>query len=81
MENKIGEKYLPIGTVVMLKGGEKKVMITGFYVVEQGKQDTVWDYGGCLYPEGLVASNQVVLFDHAQISEVLHMGLINDEEI
>ena len=23
-------KYLPIGTVVMLKGGKKRVMITGF---------------------------------------------------
>ena len=26
--NEIAEKYLPIGSVVLLKGGEKKIMIT-----------------------------------------------------
>ena len=34
----IGDKYLPIGTVVLLKGGTKSVMITGFCAVE-GKND------------------------------------------
>ena len=29
MEN-AGKKYLPIGTVVMIKCGSKRVMITGF---------------------------------------------------
>ena len=75
-----GEKYLPIGTVVMLKGGSKRVMITGFYVIEEGKEDTAWDYSGCLYPEGLLQSNEVCLFDHAQIKEVYHIGLIDEEE-
>ena len=27
------KKYLPIGTVVMLKGGKKRAMITGFCAV------------------------------------------------
>ena len=30
----IGEKYLPIGTVVMLKGGTKRVMISGFCAID-----------------------------------------------
>ncbi len=76
---KIGEKYLPIGTVVMLKGGSKRVMITGFCTREDGKKK-LWDYSGCLYPEGILESNQICLFDHKQIQEVYHVGLEEDEE-
>ena len=36
--NKIGEKYLPIGTVVMLKGASKRVMVTGFCAIKGNKQ-------------------------------------------
>ena len=74
------EKYLPIGTVVMLKGGTKRLMITGFYTVESGKANEAWDYSGCLYPEGLLASNQICLFDHSQIKEIYHKGLVDEEE-
>lgn len=77
---KIGEKYLPIGTVVMLKGGTKRVMIIGFCAVTKTNVDKLYDYSGCLYPEGLLSSEQVALFDHEQIEEVYHMGLANDEE-
>lgn len=77
---KIGEKYLPIGTVVMLKGGTKRVMIIGFCAVAKTNVDKLYDYSGCLYPEGLLSSEQVALFDHEQIEEVYHMGLANDEE-
>ena len=28
--NNVGEKFLPLGTVVMLKGASKRLMITGF---------------------------------------------------
>ena len=76
----IGEKYLPIGTVVMLKGGTKRVMIIGFCAVTKTNVDKLYDYSGCLYPEGLLSSEQVALFDHEQIEEVYHMGLANDEE-
>ena len=36
-------KYLPIGTVVMLKGGTKRVMITGFCVMQESDKEKVWD--------------------------------------
>ena len=76
----IEEKYLPIGTVVMLKGGKKRAMITGFCAISQDNQDKIYDYSGCLYPEGFISSNQTLLFDHEQIEKVYHMGLIDDEE-
>jgi len=78
--NEIGEKYLPIGTVVMLKEATKRLMITGFCSVEEDKQEKMWDYSGCMYPEGFLTSTQTALFDHEQIDEVFHMGLIDEEE-
>lgn len=80
MEEKIGEKFLPIGTVVLLKGATKRVMITGFCGVEEGKDDKMWDYSGCLYPEGFLSSDQTCLFDHDQIEKIYHMGLKDDDE-
>ena len=75
------EKYLPIGTVVLLKGGKKRAMITGFCSVAQENQDKIYDYSGCVYPEGYLSSNQVCLFDHDQIEKVYFEGFIDDEEI
>ncbi len=74
------QKYLPIGTVVMLKGGEKNVMITGFYAMEGNDEQTVWDYSGCLYPEGILVSGQAALFNHSQIEKIEYMGYIDEEE-
>ena len=78
MEKK--EKFLPIGTVVMLKNGSKRVMITGFCAVENGKKTKIWDYSGCIYPEGFLDSSKTCLFDHEQIEKIYHIGLEYDEE-
>lgn len=75
-----GEKYLPIGTVALLKGGTKRVMITGFCAAGKNKPDEIWDYSGCIYPEGIVSSNSVLLFDHSQITKIYHMGFVDEEE-
>ena len=74
------EKYLPIGTVVMLKGGKKTVMITGFCSISDNDKTKVFDYSGCLYPEGFLSSNQTLLFNHDQIDKVFYLGLSDDEE-
>lgn len=82
---KIPEKFLPIGTVVMLKGGTKRVMISGFCAYENAEEQEneerkVWDYSGCLYPEGFLSSTETCLFDHEQIDEIYHLGLSSDED-
>ena len=82
----IRKKYLPIGTVVLLKGGSKKIMIIGFKArvtdeTDEKNRNTVWDYSGCLYPEGLLSSDQILIFNHSQISKVYHLGYHNEEEI
>ena len=74
------EKYLPIGTVVMLKGGKKRAMITGFCSIADEDKSKIYDYSGCLYPEGVISSNQTLLFNHEQIDKIYHLGLADDEE-
>ena len=76
---------LPIGSVVLLKGGTKRVMVIGFapkVANTEGKNQKydIWDYSGCIYPEGLLSSDQILVFDHSQISEVFSVGYEDDEE-
>ena len=74
------EKFLPIGTVVLLKGGKKRAMITGFCYIAQENQEKIYDYSGCVYPEGYLSSNQVCLFDHDQIEKIFFVGFEDEEE-
>ena len=74
------EKFLPIGTVVMLKGGTKRLMVTGFCMYDKNNTQKMYDYCGCLYPEGMISSDQTALFDHEQIEKVYYVGLQDEEE-
>ena len=74
------EKFLPIGSVVLLNGGKKKIMITGFCSIAADDKTRVYDYSGCIYPEGYLNSNQICLFDHDQIEEIYFIGYENEEE-
>ena len=79
--NNVGEKYLPIGTVVMLKGGTKRVMITGFCSMAKDNADVMYDYSGCLYPEGILSANETAVFDHEQIDRVYNEAYTDEEEL
>ncbi len=80
MNGQIGEKYLPVGTVVLLQNGTKRVMINGFCTMDASNPNRIFDYSGVLFPEGSLSSDQTLLFDHNQIVRVDHMGLVDDEE-
>lgn len=73
-------KYLPIGTVVLLNGGSKKVMIIGFGCRDT-KTETIYDYSACMYPEGVITSNKTLLFNHSQIDKIFHFGMASDEDV
>ncbi len=73
-------KYLPIGSVVLLKGGTKKAMITGFCSVAEEDTRKMYDYTGCIYPEGFLDFDQICLFDHSQIEKVYHIGYVDEDE-
>ncbi len=74
------ERFLPIGSVVILSGGTKRAMITGYLSVDNKNTEKVYDYSGCMYPEGFLASNQTLLFNHDQIEKVFFKGFEDDEE-
>jgi hypothetical protein len=73
------KKYLPIGSVVVLQNGSKRVMIYGRKQIQVGTQ-TEWDYIGCLYPEGNISEEYMYLFNHDQIDNVFFMGYQDEEE-
>ena len=70
------KSYLPIGSVVLLKNATKKIMITGFYIESDNK---IYDYVGCLYPEGVVSSTKNLVFNEDQIDKIFFIGF-NDIE-
>ena len=73
------KEYLPLGSVVTLKEGEKKLMICG-RVQREVRSRTVYDYCACLYPEGMIDSRSVYLFDQEDIDRIYHIGLQDQEE-
>ncbi|NKE04771.1 DUF4176 domain-containing protein [Mesobacillus selenatarsenatis] len=73
-------KYLPIGSVVLLNGGSKRIMIYGRKQKELNS-DKVWDYIACLYPEGNLNEEYMYLFNHDQIEKVFFIGFQDEEEI
>ncbi len=77
------EKFLPIGTVVLLKGGEKKLMITSYLIFGPGEGTSrkVFDYGSCTYPEGVIDSSHAVGFNHSDIEKIVFLGHEDEDQI
>lgn len=71
-------KYLPIGSVVLLKNSNKRVMIVGLRQkqIDSGK---VWDFSGCLYPEGIINPDKLYLFNFDQIERLYFVGYQDGE--
>ena len=41
-----------------MKEAKKKVMITGYAVKSPESGEKLWDYIGCLWPEGMISSDK-----------------------
>lgn len=72
------KKFLPIGSVVLLKESQKRIMIVGVKQKQVGS-DKVWDYSACLYPEGILSPDKLFLFDAEQIERLYFVGLQDGE--
>ena len=73
------EKFLPIGSVCRLKGATRYLMVTGFCVKKE-EENEMYDYLGCVYPQGVVSTDVNFLFNHDQIEELAFKGFVNDAE-
>lgn len=74
-------KYLPIGSIVLLQGGTKKVMVTGHVCQAAEYGDRTFDYRGCPWPEGVLDSKGSALFDNDMIDKVVFTGCESDEAL
>ena len=72
------KKYLPIGSVVLLKDSQKRVMIVGLRQ-KQVDTDKIWDYSACFYPEGIIDPKRLFLFDQEQIERLYFIGYQDGE--
>jgi hypothetical protein len=71
--------FLPLGSIVIVQGGIKKLMIVSRAVAVNidGKQK-FFDYGACAYPEGIIG-DKAMYFNHEQIFKVINEGYTDDD--
>lgn len=74
------KNLLPIGSVVLLTGGDKRVMICGRIQAKEG-DDTIYDYSACYYPEGIVDPTSMFFFNKDAIDTVYFLGFQDKEEL
>lgn len=72
---------LPIGSVVLLKDSTKKLMIMGFAQVAADDPNKIYDYVGCVFPEGFIGPDQTYLFDSHQIERIFFIGYQDQEQM
>lgn len=68
------KNYLPIGTVVKLRNGQKKLMIYGIAQSDMDNPDVEYDYIGVPYPEGNMGPDYQYLFRHEDVEEIFFRG-------
>lgn len=72
------KELLPIGSVVRLKDGKKKVMVFGVKQTDKGTGEE-HDYIGVVYPEGNLGEELQFFFEHDKIEEVVFRGFEDQE--
>jgi hypothetical protein len=73
------EKLLPLGSIVLLENGEKRIMIYGRQQLAITNNEQ-YDYVACLYPEGNISDEFTYLFNHSDIREVVFEGFSDEED-
>ncbi|GAB2023900.1 DUF4176 domain-containing protein [Pseudolactococcus yaeyamensis] len=68
--------YLPLGSIVILKGALKKLMIISRGSILESKY---YDYGAILYPEGMFDEN-IAYFNREDIIKIVHEGFTDDDD-
>ncbi|WEV66963.1 DUF4176 domain-containing protein [Bifidobacterium sp. ESL0769] len=65
--------WLPVGSLVHLKGGERLTMVAG-HMQEEAGTGTYWDYLGYPYPEGRADASRDYFFNRDFIDGVYFVG-------
>ncbi|MFE4952223.1 DUF4176 domain-containing protein [Leifsonia sp. NPDC056665] len=67
--------FLPLGSVVILKGSVKKLLVVSRGSIVEGD---FFDYGAFMYPEGMIDTN-IAYFNHDDILKIVHEGYTDDD--
>ena len=73
------KNLLPLGSIVLLENGIKKIMVFGRLQVNE-VNGQVYDCAGCFYPEGLLKNEKIFLFNDEDINTLVFKGFENEEE-
>jgi hypothetical protein len=71
------KNYLPLGSIVKLKGGARKLVIIG--INQKGSNNETYDYSAVLYPYGYINSEELFLFNNSNIDEIIYKGYSDKE--
>ena len=74
------KSLLPIGSVVLLKGGQKRLMICGRIQTDVATGIT-YDYSACYYPDGILNSKELFMFNNDNIQRLFFIGFQDGEEL
>jgi len=69
----IADQLLPVGSVILLKEAQKRLMIIGVDQVHPETEEA-FDYSSVFYPEGNLGEGSTVLFNHEDIDQVYFVG-------
>ena len=73
------KEFYPLGSVVRLKNGTKRIMICGRLQLRESDQK-IFDYCACYYPEGIFEPKDLFFFQHKDIDVVYFLGYQDKEE-
>ena len=73
------KELLPIGSIVLLKDGEKNLMVCGIKQTDESGDGQEYDYLGVLYPEGHIGEQFQYLFNHTDIENIIFRGYEDNE--
>lgn len=76
------KKLIPAGSIVLLKNAVKRLMVIGILQQKkeyEGEVPLVYDYIGVPYPEGYIGPDNVFLFNHEDIEEIVFTGFEDSE--
>lgn len=65
---------LPVGSIIRLAGGEKRLMIFGVKQSDNKGDGKEYDYVAVLYPEGNLGAEYQYMFNHGDIEDVYFRG-------
>lgn len=71
---------LTLGTIIFLKEGTEKIMIVNRQVlVEVNNEQLLFDYSGCIYPQG-ATENNIYYFNEENIDKIVFEGYKDSDE-